>query len=547
MALYKILSACSAGFRGELCSEIRLLYAGGYDVQDAAARFLPRYPSENPRLYADRIKGSGYIGYLASIIDGFASEVFQAPLAMMPAADADDASTPGTLPTDEPYYRALAADVDMSGTPLSSMLRRLLVEALICGRAYALLDFPADADGTEPAASLAEEDARGSSRAYVVQLPVESVISWSRDDRQRLIWAVVRKVIPVRESPLDPPGLQKIQFKVWTRQPTGVTWQLYETPVHPEAKPPKPNDDVPLVGQGVVSFPEIPIIELELPPGLWAGNKIGPLVREHYTRRSALVAAQNKSLFAIPVAYLGPEMSGQGEALPSDVQMNPNRARSGPRSEFERQGWMCLGADDKIEFAEPTGAAYSTVHEQLQSLVDEIHRSVGQMAASVAATSTALGRSGDSKALDRQATTIVVDALAALVKTFAKRLYDTISAARGESVIWEAQGLDRADYDDRSQLLQEALAVENIPIPSPTFVKTFKTKLALALLTKLDPQTANTIRDEISDAIDAEPDDTHPEPDADEDPNGQEKPDDTDEEPAPNMPEDGKPKPKIGV
>jgi hypothetical protein len=450
------------------------------------------------------------------------------------------------MPTDETFYRSLASDVDLSGTPLSEMLHRLLVEALILGRSYALVDFPAP--GAEAPVTLAEEDASGASRAYVVQIPVESVIAWSKDDRGRFDWVVVKKVLPVRESPLDPPGLQKIQFKIWMREPTGaVTWTLFETPVHPEAKPPKPNDEVPEVARGVVSFPEIPLVELTMPVGLWIGGKIGPLVREHYTRRSALVAAQNKSLFAIPVIYLGTEMTASGSDLPSEVQQNPGRARSGPRGEFERNGWTVLGAGDKLAFEEPMGASYTTVHEQLQALVDEIHRTVGQMAASVSSTANAVGRSGDSKALDRQATTIIVDALATIVKAFAKRLFATISAARGEVVIWEAHGLDRTDYEDRSQLLQEALAVENIPIPSPTFVKTYKTKIALSLVPKVDPQTANTIRDEISDAVDSMPEDTHPEPDGDEDANGDEREDDEDER-SPESPkdEDGAPKGKIG-
>jgi hypothetical protein len=204
---------------------------------------------------------------------------------------------------------------------------------------------------------------------------------------------------------------------------------------------------------------------------------------------------------------------------------------------------MALGKDDRLEFVEPSGASYEVVAKSLDSLVDELHRVSHRMAASVSSTANAVGRSGDSKALDRQATTIIVDALATLVKQTAKRLFDTISQARGEVVIWQAQGLDRVEFSDRSQLLQEALAVESIPIPSPTFIKEYKTKLALSLVPKIDPQTANVIRDEISEAVDSMPEDTHPEPDA----NGDEREDDEDERsPESSKDEDGAPKGKIG-
>jgi hypothetical protein len=533
---YKVISAPSPEYRGDIYCELRTLYSGGYEVEANAARFLPRAVNEPQMRYQERLRSCGYINYLAEITDSFVSEVFTSPLALLPAADADDASTPGTLPSDEGYYRALQADADLTGTALSTCLQRQLTEALVLGRSYLLVDFPA-LDGQPVPATLLEEDALGASRAYCVQLPTDALISWRKDDHDAFIWAIVKKVVPVREGPFDPPGMIREEFKVWVREESGlVTWKVFATPPHPVSKPPKPNDDVPLVEEGTTSFDSIPVLELVVPPGLWVGNKIGPLVREHYQRRSALVSAQNKSLFALPVAYLGPEMSASGDALPAEVQQNPNRVGNGPAASMKASGFMVMGKDDKIAFEEPSGQSYEIVATQLKELVDEVHRTVSQMAASVSSTANAVGRSGDSKALDRASTEIVVDALAGLVKGYAKKVFDFVSRARGESIVWQAVGLDRTDYPDRAQLLQEALAVESIPIPSPTFIKTYKTKLALALIPKIDPMTSNVIRDEISDAIDAMPD-PHPEPD------GDEKPDDKDEK----KPEDGNPKGKADV
>jgi hypothetical protein len=253
----------------------------------------------------------------------------------------------------------------------------------------------------------------------------------------------------------------------------------------------------------VTTFRRIPLLPLEMPPGLWVGNKLGCLAREHFQRRSALNAAENKSLFAIPFIKLGPEISAPGEALPSEAQQNPNRGRD-PRGEFNRRGYVVLGKDDDIGFAEPDGKAYELVERQLEKLVDEMFRVVHQMAASVSATTTALGRAAASKVEDRNATEVVLGAYGALVRDFAKRVYDCIGTARSEHVVWTPHGLDKFELEDRDGIVKEALAVDSIAIPSPTFKKMYKTKLAFALLGNVPPETQDVIKGEIEDGVEAE-------------------------------------------
>jgi hypothetical protein len=183
------------------------------------------------------------------------------------------------------------------------------------------------------------------------------------------------------------------------------------------------------------------------------------------------------------------------------VQQNPGRGRD-PRGEFNRKGYVVLGADDDIGFAEPAGAAYELVDKQLEKLVDEMFRVVHQMASSVSATKQALARAAASKAEDRHATEIVLAAYGALVRDAAKRVYDCLSAARGENVVWTAHGLDKYELEDRDGILKEALALDAISIPSATFQKTYKTKIALALVGNCPPETQDVIREEIERGVD---------------------------------------------
>ena len=165
--------------------------------------------------------------------------------------------------------------------------------------------------------------------------------------------------------------------------------------------------------------------------------------------------------------------------------------------EFNRKGYVVLGKDDDIGFAEPGGAAYELVDKQLEKLVDEMFRVVHQMASSVSATKQALARAAASKAEDRRATEIVLAAYGALVRDFAKRIYDCLSAARGEDVVWTVHGLDKFELEDRDGIVKEALSLDAIAIPSPTFRKTYKTKIALALVGNVPPETQDVIREEI--------------------------------------------------
>ena len=217
--------------------------------------------------------------------------------------------------------------------------------------------------------------------------------------------------------------------------------------------------------------------------------------------RSILVEAENKSMMAVPWIKRGPEMSGIGDALPSTTQQDPNRG-SHPVRRFQNQGWVALGSDDDIGFAEPEGKAYAHVARELDALKDEMHRVVHQMAASVSNKSGSVARSGDSKKQDRAAESIVLGQFGKDVREFAKRIYAMVSQARGEDVVWVARGLDRFDHDDRAVLIVEAVQVDLVNIPSSTFKKEYKIRLASSLAPNLTAATQDVIRDEIQKGVD---------------------------------------------
>ena len=72
--------------------------------------------------------------------------------------------------------------------------------------------------------------------------------------------------------------------------------------------------------------------------------------------------------------------------------------------------------------------------------------------------------------------------------------------------MWTAHGLDKYELEDRDAILKEAMALDGISIPSSTFKKLYKTKLAFALLGNVPPETQDVIRGEVEDGVEEEQD-----------------------------------------
>lgn len=499
--LYSTLSQRNEEYYPDTWAELSLLYEGGYELLGHAQRFLPKLVNERPERYAERVRLASYVNHLAEIIDYFVANLFNQEIAVVPAADATKKTTPGDAPVEGDFYTAFAHDCDLQGTSFSKMLRDLASCTLLKRRTVVAVDLPA-AMGNKPAMmSRADEDKIGAARAYCYEVPVEQLIDWKKDDRGNYAWAIIHRELCERASPSSTRSTTFEEFKVWQQDPeTGVVgWDMYRVERKGDQKV-DPNLDLQPVGGSATSFPWVPLVEICLPSGLWVGNKVGCLAREHFQTRSALNAAMRRSLFAIPWVKQGPEIPEVGGAM-SEAQQNPQRGRD-PVGQFNRNGFMVLGHQDDIGFAEPEGKAYSLTREDLKDLVDEMFHVSHQMAASVSNTTKSLGRSGQSKAQDKAATEVVLTAFGHKFRDFAKRIYDTVAGARKDKVVWTPHGLDKYELLDRETLLEEATSMDTVDVPSATFRKLYKTKVAMALLGDIPPDTKETIRKEIEDGVD---------------------------------------------
>lgn len=501
---YKLLSARNPGHDLALCQKIRLLYEGGYAAQKGLRALLAKAPNETQQSFDYRCARASYMPYFGQLVDYLVGALFATPIHVTPAGDAADPKTIGEYP-DQEFYQLFAKDSDRKGCHFSQLMRETVTEALLCHCAWIAVDMPPAVEAENRRA----EDQAGGSRGYAYLLPYEEIFDWCEDEDGDgdLLWAIVGRRCIDRKAPADLRETYYERYTLWEKDPSGVVkFTVFQTDSVKLDQEIPPNTDIPVISQGVTSFSEIPLIRFELPAGLWAGNKVGPLAEEHYQRRSDMIGSMGRSLHEIPFVKQGPEVPGAGEGI-SEAQSNPSRGVD-PIAQQRSRGYLLLGSEDEIGFAGPSGKAYEITDKQLADLRDEIFRSVHAMALSLANTGSTAKRSAQSKVEDRRATGVVLDYLGSKTRDLAVNVYKAISAARKENVVWVAHGLDDFDLDESEDLLNEAQMLQSMTIHSDTFRKEHETKLLLRLLPGVSPETKAQIQQEVVKGIDEEPEDS---------------------------------------
>lgn len=493
MPTYKTLKQTNKAYDPCLLSELDDLFVGGYQIAGKASAYLTQLVGEHDARFQERCNVVAYQPYFGQIVSQFASALFAQPLDVKPAADASNPDTPGVLP-DPRLYRDFAKDCDRKGGSFPDLMQAGLITALTKRSAIVHLDAPAVDEAPK---TKIEEEALGSDRVYAYEVPLEQLIDWD-EDKNGLKWAVLHWIENPRNGPFGNRDTNYEHFKVWYLEDGVAVWQEFVASYPVNGPPPNDDQDIPASGGGKTSFKRIPLLKLTLPIGLWVGNLIGPSAREHYQRRSSLIGSQNRSLCAIPWVSRGPEIGAEGGAMPSTTQENPYRGAD-PVGTFNKKGFVEIGSDDKIGFAEPLGHCYEIIDKELGGLKDAMFSVASQMAASISGSSTtALGRSGLSKQKDTESTSKVLAELGSKIRTFAALIYRTISEARNEVVMWTPHGLDDYEQEDREQVLEEGVSLDQIAIPSITFRRHHKYQTARKLLGPgVDPTTLDQIKTEI--------------------------------------------------
>src|SRR5688572_23132486 len=261
----------------------RDLYVGGEQLKEHASEYLAPRQKEPADVYGERLSKVFYENYVGSIIDWYAATLFRRE---------PELHIEGTAKQGRQFFSEFAEDCDLKGTTISDFFRKQLIEALVSGVSYTLVDFP---KCSLAVGSRAEEDLIGASRGYLVDCPAESLVNWSVDDAGRFEWVVLRTEYLRKNGP-DAPSFDR-----------ETVWRYYDrTTYRTFRKGPDRDAQVELVDEGLHALAaqrRVPLFELKVSDGLWLMNKAGLLQLEHFNKSNALSWALTMGLFATQVVY----------------------------------------------------------------------------------------------------------------------------------------------------------------------------------------------------------------------------------------------------
>nr|AEQ20622.1 hypothetical protein [uncultured bacterium CSLF43] len=434
----------------------RDLYAGGQEFLNNAAEYLIQRHKEPLEVYAERLQRVFYENYIGSIVDWYGATLFRRE----PLISYEGANEAGRR-----FFGELAENCDLRGSDLTSFLRKRLIEALVQGASYVLVDFPKIA---KRVGTRAEEDELGASRAYLVGYGPENLTNWSYDDTGRFEWVVLRAERLRKDRP----------DQEWTVETTWTYYDKEQFKTYRRIAKEHEQAEIHMIDSGLHGLAKqrrVPLFQLELQEGLWLLNRAGSLQLEHFNKSNALSWALTMGLFATPVIY-------------SDRKFNQMMGES---------YYIQLGPDDKFGWTEPEGRVYEIAAQNLVSLQEEIYR-VCYLSQLGGPLNAATGQSGLSKVRDFSATQEVLRAIGDSVKDLTRRVLNAIEEAREDGLRIDVAGLDDFDIGDFSSDLQDAQQLLALGIDSPTLKKQIFRRLALKYLCDV----RQSVKDEIAAEID---------------------------------------------
>ncbi len=431
----------------------RDLYAGGEQLRERASEYLARRHKEPNEIYGERLSRVFYENYIGSIVDWYAATLMR----RAPAVTFDGATSSAKR-----FYAELSGNCDFKGTSLTEFFRQGLIETLVCGSSYIVVDFP---QASGPAANRAEEDASGRSRAYLVNYGPDEIINWSYDNTGQMEWVVIRTTC-LRQS--------KVTDAKWEQETRWIYYDRQDFKIFTQAGEAKPIENAAEGKHGFAALNRVPVFRIKVSDGLWLTNKAALLQLEHFNKSNALSWALTMGLFATPVIYSDREWSQiVGESY--YIQMGPQ----------DRFGWT-----------EPEGKVYQIAADNLEKLKDEIYR-VCYLLTQAGAGSGSAHQSALSKQLDFAATEEVLRAYGSMVKDSIRLVLGAIAEARQDGVSINVAGLDEFDIDNFSSDLADAKELLALGIQSPTLTRQVFKTMALKYLSDAGQELKNRIAEEI--------------------------------------------------
>ena len=432
----------------------RDLYAGGEQFIANADRYLVARQKEPADVYTERLSRAFYENYAGSIIDWYGATLFRREPVL--AYEGPDEAARG-------FFNTFAEDCDLRGSTLSDFFRRQMVEALVGGKSYIVVEFPKP---DRKAENRAEEEAMGASRAYLCEYGAGSVINWQRDERGEFDWLVIRS-----ERTVDT-GSEWATMRRWVYYDR-ERYKVFEELEKKGTKGQPVQVDQGL--HGLAKLGRVPVFEFSAGDGMWLMNKAASLQLEHFNKSNALSWALTMGLFAMPVVY-------------SDKEWKQTMGES---------YYLQLGKEDRFGWTEPEGHVFEIALRNIDRLKEEIYRVCYLMSQAGGSLSKNSMTTGYSKERDYLMTQEVLRGFGDKVKDTLKVVLRAIAAVREDEIAIDVGGLDEFDIGDFTSELGDAERLLGLGIESKTLRSQVKKKLAMKYLCDSRQEVKDRIAQEI--------------------------------------------------
>lgn len=472
---YGRLRATHPDYLAPYWRRLQAFYAGGRKLLEDTQlmrEVFPPHANEDETVYLERVKRAFYLNHAGAILDQFISALYGDPVHVAPE---------GEESTDDPVYRDFFSDCSPPHgrrLPFNRLLRDRIRSALCFRRAWTLVDLPDAEPGQFD--SLQEQEKANALSPYAVPLTPFEVLDWEEDDDGELLWLMRCQKSCRRRDPTEKRDTVVETYTLYSRADwTRFVVEYKEGEQGDQQASKIPEDEHLIPGERKPhTFGRVPVACLELPEGLWAMDRLESPVREHFNKCCATAWFEYKCAFPALYEFTAPEIPGIDTPVSSN-QEDPNRATNQKRG----IGYVQVrGGDDKAGYVSPDPGVLTSLAASNSALKDEIYRVLFSLAMASDNSAAALGRSGDSKAQDKAATSVLLIALGEYLRDHATDIHELASAGRGDKITWTASGADTFDPIALSELVEQAVVLEGVSIPSATFQRLWKAGLAKRLV-----------------------------------------------------------------
>lgn len=449
-------------------------------------RFLWQLEGEPDPSYYQLWNRAYYINYYSAIIDYHRHWLFSEDPIIRPR-DGDDHPD---------WWRDFYENANGSGKGFCDFVRDSFLDVLVARRGGWLIG------RNTSVGSEGDDDS-----VILTPYPAEQIYDWERDSAGELLWVV----LGTREMYREFPGERMlVSTYTYVDRSQWKTWQVqrgdqYRKNGGPNQKKDAAtggtefvndgyyeDDSLQVIGEGVHGLGKVPFVMLEIPEGLWIGDKLAAPCVDIFNKQNRLTNAQLYG--CIVQAYLKTSDATKSSVTFGETQLvriRPADAAGGGEEDF---GWKS-----------PDVGPLEFISRLIAEQRDEIYRIVHQMALAVDSKAIgAIARSGASKIEDRKASEIILAAYGGYVAESMLRTVTLLGEIYGDNTVFTLDGYKDFNVSSLDEEVQVAALALSMGLKSKTAKQEIELRAIGRILDFVDETTKDTIEQETRDAYEQE-------------------------------------------